>query len=98
MRSSRSSRRSAPRRSKLRSPPRSKPKMSAELPDNADDISLLAAIADKDQQAFQRFYRRYSSVVYTVARRITGVDQDAEDVVMDVFWELWEKSSRYCPS
>ncbi len=72
--------------------------MSVELPQDADDRALLAAIADKDQQAFQHFYRRYSAVVYAISRRITGQDQDAEDVVSDVFWELWEKSSRYCAS
>lgn len=72
--------------------------MSVELTHDADDLALLTAIADKDQQAFQLFYRRYSSVVYAISRRITGQDQDAEDVVSDVFWELWEKSSRYCAS
>lgn len=72
--------------------------MSVDLSQDADDRALLAAIADKDQQAFQQFYRRYSSVVYALSRRITGQDQDAEDVVTEVFWELWEKSERYSPS
>lgn len=72
--------------------------MSSVLPPDADDTTLLAAIADQDQEAFQRFYRRYSSVVYALSRRITGQDQEAEDVVADVFWEIWDKSSRYCAS
>ncbi len=63
-----------------------------------DDRRLLAAIAAGDEEAFGRFYRRYSSTVYALSLRITGQDHDAQDVVADVFWELWEKSSRYCPS
>ena len=63
-----------------------------------DDLQTLSAIADGDADAFQRFYRRYSSIVYSLSLRITGQDHDAEDVVSDVFWELWEKSARYNPS
>jgi RNA polymerase sigma-70 factor (ECF subfamily) len=65
---------------------------------DADDRRLLAAIAAGDAAAFQAFYRRYSRIVYTLALRITGQDHDAEDVVTDVFWELWDKSARYSPS
>jgi RNA polymerase sigma-70 factor (ECF subfamily) len=65
---------------------------------DADDRRLLAAIAAGDADAFQAFYRRYSRIVYTLALRITGQDHDAQDVVADVFWELWDKSARYSPS
>jgi RNA polymerase sigma-70 factor (ECF subfamily) len=65
---------------------------------DADDRRLLAGIAAGDTDAFQAFYRRYSRIVYTLALRITGQDHDAEDVVADVFWELWDKSDRYSPS
>lgn len=65
---------------------------------DAEDRRLLAAIAAGDKEAFAAFYRRYSATVYSLSLRITGQDQDAQDVVADVFWELWDKSSRYCPS
>ena len=65
---------------------------------DADDRRLLAAIAAGDQEAFASFYGRYSPTVYALALRITGQDHDAQDVVADVFWELWEKSARYSPS
>jgi RNA polymerase sigma-70 factor, ECF subfamily len=63
-----------------------------------DDYRLMAAISDGDELAFQRLYRRYSSAVFSLALRITGQEHDAEDVVADVFWELWDKSARYNPS
>src|SRR5688572_15104264 len=72
--------------------------MSEELPAADDDQPLLARIAGRDSGAFRVFYRRHSPMVFAVARRIVGQDQDAEDVVAEVFWELWEKSGRYCPS
>jgi RNA polymerase sigma-70 factor, ECF subfamily len=63
-----------------------------------EDRLLLVAIAAGDEEAFRAFYRRYSPIVMAMSKRIVGREHDAEDVVADVFWELWEKSSRYCPS
>lgn len=63
-----------------------------------EDRQLLVAIAAGDAEAFRTFYRRYSPIVMALSKRIVGREHDAEDVVADVFWELWEKSSRYCPS
>jgi len=63
-----------------------------------EDRQLLAAIAAGDEDAFRDFYRRYSPVVFALARRIIGKEHDAEDVVADVFWEIWDKSSRYSAS
>jgi RNA polymerase sigma-70 factor (ECF subfamily) len=65
---------------------------------DADDRRLMAGIAAGDVASFQAFYRRYSPTVFAVARRILGQEQEAEDVLADVFWELWEKSARYNPS
>jgi RNA polymerase sigma-70 factor (ECF subfamily) len=63
-----------------------------------EDRELLAAIAGGDEAAFQSFYRRHSPLVFALSKRIIGREHDAEDVVADVFWELWNKSARYCPS
>ncbi len=72
--------------------------MPQELATEDEDRQLLAAIVSGDTEAFQRFYRRYSPVVFSLAKRILRQEHDAEDVVADVFWELWDKSSNYCPS
>ncbi|HEX4413280.1 MAG TPA: sigma-70 family RNA polymerase sigma factor [Lacipirellulaceae bacterium] len=63
-----------------------------------EDRQLLVAIAAGDEDAFRAFYHRYSPTVLALSKRIIGREHDAEDVVADVFWELWEKSSRYCSS
>ena len=63
-----------------------------------DDRQLMAGIARHDEAAFQQLFHRFNSLVYSLSRRITGQDHDAADVTSEVFWELWQKPDRYCPS
>ena len=63
-----------------------------------DDRELMALIARRDETAFQELFRRYQTVVYSLGRRILGQDHNAADVTADVFWELWQRPDRYCPS
>lgn len=63
-----------------------------------NDRQLMAGVARHDESAFQQLYQRYNSLVYSLSRRITGQDHDAADVTSEVFWELWQRPSRYCPS
>jgi RNA polymerase sigma-70 factor (ECF subfamily) len=55
----------------------------------------MRGIAERDPAAFRAFYDKHAGLVHTVALRILRRRQDAEEVVEDVFWEIWEKSSRY---
>jgi RNA polymerase sigma-70 factor, ECF subfamily len=63
-----------------------------------DDRQLMAGIARRDESAFQQLFHRYKARVYSLCLRITGQDHDAADVTSEVFWELWQKPERYCPS
>lgn len=65
---------------------------------NEDDRELMTGVARRDEAALQELFRRYRSVVYSLSRRILGQDHDAADVTSDVFWELWQRPERYCPS
>lgn len=58
---------------------------------------LLVAIAAGDLDSFERLYDNFSSVLYTIALNILQVPVDAEDVVQDVFVQVWEKSSEFNP-
>ena len=53
------------------------------------DASLIARIRAGDQQAMAALYDRYSSVVYAVALRVLGDTGRAEDVLQEVFLQLW---------
>ena len=49
----------------------------------------------RDQVAMNTLYERYSNVVYAVAVRIIGQTADAEDVVVDSFWQVWQQAGSY---
>jgi RNA polymerase sigma-70 factor, ECF subfamily len=50
---------------------------------------LVSAIRAGDEQAMARLYERYSSIVYSVALRVLGNTEAAEDILQDVFMQLW---------
>ncbi len=70
--------------------------MAAEARDNTlDDLSLMRAIGARDQGAFQALYDRHSNLIFALCLKVLKSRADAEDLLVDVFWELWEKSGRY---
>jgi RNA polymerase sigma-70 factor, ECF subfamily len=69
--------------------------MAADLPD--DPISLLQQIARGDRDAFGRFYDRYASLAYTFAMRLLGSQSDAEDLLQEVFLQVWRQAQSYRP-
>ena len=62
---------------------------SAELKGSSADASLLSAIRSGDENAMALLYDRYSSIVYSVALRVLGDTSAAEDVLQEVFIQLW---------
>jgi RNA polymerase sigma-70 factor, ECF subfamily len=48
-----------------------------------------------DQSAMAELYDRYSSVVYAVALRVLGDTMAAEDVLQEVFLQLWRNPSAF---
>lgn len=65
---------------------------------NADDFALMKRIADGDRSAMDALYQRYSPVVFSVCYRVVGDRGIAEDILIDVFFELWRKAERYDPA
>ena len=53
------------------------------------DVSLVTAIRSADQGAMAALYDRYSSIVYAVALRVLQDTGAAEDVLQDIFMQLW---------
>lgn len=53
------------------------------------------AIRSGDQRAMATLYDRYSSVVYAIALRVLGDTGAAEDVLQDVFMQLWRNPAAY---
>jgi RNA polymerase sigma-70 factor (ECF subfamily) len=62
-----------------------------------DEIALVARIAQQDQTALATLYDRYASVLYGVAFKILGTVEETEEVVLDVFQQVWWTAARYDP-
>jgi RNA polymerase sigma-70 factor, ECF subfamily len=58
----------------------------------------MRQIAGGDEKALETLYGRYSGVVYSVARRILGDVGAAEEVLQDIFYQLWSAASSFDPA
>lgn len=62
-----------------------------------ESIRLISKIAQGDQRAFSAFYDKHSSLAYRLALYILRSQPDAEEVVQEVFMQIWHKASDYSP-
>lgn len=63
----------------------------------AEWAALVGAVAARDAHALRGLYERAHRVVYTLALRITGSLENAEEVTVDVFHGLWQRAATYDP-
>jgi RNA polymerase sigma-70 factor, ECF subfamily len=63
--------------------------------DAGDEMRLVARIRAGDQQAMSELYDRYAKVVYAVALRVLQDAAGAEDVLQDVFLQLWRNPDAF---
>lgn len=73
--------------------------MSADAPptdwDALEDIELIEEAARGEVDALSALYDRFSGLLLTMAMRMLGDRAMAEDLVHDVFMEVWRNASRY---
>jgi RNA polymerase sigma-70 factor (ECF subfamily) len=67
-------------------------------PEQGTDLDLLERIKRGDSSALDALYARYSSPVYSLVWKILQNATEAEDVALDVFWQVWRQADRYDPS
>lgn len=63
--------------------------------DQRSDVALVARLCDGDQNAMADLYDRYSGIVYGVALRVLGDTAAAEDVLQEIFLQLWRRPQAY---
>lgn len=63
----------------------------ANVKENSSDARLILSVRSGDQQAMGELFDRYSSLVYSVALRVLGDTGAAEDILQEVFMQLWRK-------
>jgi RNA polymerase sigma-70 factor (ECF subfamily) len=68
------------------------PKDSSEV---SPDAMLVHQFLQRDVDAFEQLYDRHSRIVYALVLRIVQQASTAEEVVQDVFLQLWRNAKRY---
>jgi len=63
--------------------------------DVSSDAALVQQLLRRDVRAFEQLYDRHSRIVYGLVVRILQQGSRAEEVVQDVFLQLWRNASHY---
>src|ERR1700727_1774113 len=58
-------------------------------PSAQDDAALLALVQRGDEYAMAALFDRYSKIVYSVALRVLRDPASAEDVLQEIFMQIW---------
>ena len=67
----------------------------ARLSERLDDEELLARVAAGEQPALRQLIDRHGRGLQLFAARYLGGSHDAEDVVQDVFFSVWNNAKRF---
>ena len=54
-----------------------------------DDAALMSQVAQAHSAALSDLYDRYGRMVFSLAFRITGSSETAEEIAQDVFIQVW---------
>ena len=60
-----------------------------------DDYALMRTITSGDPAALRTFYDRHSGAVFALCERMLKDSQEAEQLLTDVFFEIWSSRNRY---
>src|SRR5215510_11507787 len=62
---------------------------------NLADEDLMQLVRRGDAEAFAVVYDRHATAAFSLAYRMTGTRNAAEDVVQEAFLSLWRSGARY---
>ena len=64
-------------------------------PAQENDVELLKAIAARDEAALAQLYDRYRAILFGLLMRILTNREEAEDVLQEVFLQVWRKAADF---
>src|SRR5882757_5766911 len=67
----------------------------SETATGSEDTELLSRVGQGDENAMEDIFRRYGCAVYSVALRILHDTGQAEDVMQEIFLQLWRKPTAF---
>ena len=59
---------------------------------------LVARVARGDEEAFGQLYDAYASLAFGLIRRILREKEAAEEVLQEVFWQVWREAGAFDPA
>ena len=63
----------------------------------ADSAALITDMARGDREAFGRFYDMFAGPALGLIRRVLSDPGASEEVLQEVFWQVWQDAGRYDP-
>ncbi len=60
-----------------------------------DEILMKAVTDERSETALEQLYQRYSHVLRSVISRVIRDDSEVDDVIQDVFVQVWNRSDTY---
>jgi RNA polymerase sigma-70 factor (ECF subfamily) len=61
------------------------------------DIRLITRMRMGDEAALGAFYDRWFSIVHAIVARMVRAPDEVEDVVEEIFWQVWRQADRFSP-
>ena len=62
---------------------------------SAVDLELLRKIPDGDQTGLEQLYERYATILYSMILKIVRVQEIAENILQEVFLQIWNRADSY---
>ena len=62
------------------------------------DGELISKVSKRDRQSFDLFYDRYSQIIFNLCVRILRDTAEAEDVLQEIFVQVWREAERFDPT
>ncbi len=59
------------------------------------DSELVERIAEDDENALAELYERYAGLLLALARRVLNDGPEAEEILQEVFLQVWNQAGRY---
>jgi RNA polymerase sigma-70 factor (ECF subfamily) len=69
--------------------------VNSQTPSSEDDAGLLGLVQRGDEHAMSALFDRYSKVVYSVALRVLRDPASAEDVLQEIFMQIWRNPNGF---
>ncbi|CAN5533211.1 sigma-70 family RNA polymerase sigma factor [soil metagenome] len=63
----------------------------------ASDETLMKAITDRHQTALRELYQRYGKTLKSVVTRVVHEETEADDVLQEIFLQIWKEARNYSP-